>query len=110
MEATIESFSYGQRDATGDIYYSMYLKEYKKVKTQKATVNVATAKSSSTRSTQSTGAISGGKYTIKKGDNLWKIAKQTYGKGSRYLEIYEANKKILKSPSLIYAGQVITIP
>ena len=38
MEATIESFSYGEQDATGDVYYTLYIKEYKKIKTKKATV------------------------------------------------------------------------
>lgn len=29
MEATIESFVWGEQDATGDIYYTCSLKEYK---------------------------------------------------------------------------------
>lgn len=31
-----EYFAYGEKDATGDIYYTLYLKEYKKIKTKKA--------------------------------------------------------------------------
>lgn len=50
-------------------------------------------------------------YTVKSGDSLWSIAKKFLGNGSRYREIYAANKAIIGSnPNLIYAGQVFTIP
>jgi nucleoid-associated protein YgaU len=49
-------------------------------------------------------------YTIQKGDTLEKIAKRFLGKSSRWPEIYEFNKDVLKSPSRIYPGQVIKIP
>ena len=49
-------------------------------------------------------------HTVKKGDNLWKIAEKTLGKGARYTEIFEANKPMLKDPDLIYPGQVLRIP
>lgn len=109
MEATIESFTWGERDATGDIYYTINLKEYKKIKTKKATVTIATVKST-TRETKTPASSSGKTYTVKSGDCLWKIAKQFYGNGSQYTKIYEANKDTIKNPNLIYAGQVLTIP
>lgn len=49
-------------------------------------------------------------YTVQKGDNLSKIAKEFYGKGSRYREIFEANKPMLTDPDRIYPGQVLRIP
>lgn len=52
----------------------------------------------------------GATYTVVKGDCLWNIAKKFYGKGSKYTLIYNANKGIIKNPSLIYPGQVLTIP
>lgn len=49
-------------------------------------------------------------YTVKSGDSLWKIAQATLGKGGRYMEIYNLNKDKIKNPSLIYPGQVLTLP
>lgn len=109
MEATIESFTWGERDATGDIYYTLALKEYKKIKTKKATVTVATVQPT-TRETKTPESSSGKTYTVKSGDCLWNIAKRFYGNGSTYMKIYNANTGVLKNPNLIYVGQVIKIP
>ncbi len=49
-------------------------------------------------------------HTVEKGDNLWKIAEKTLGKGARYTEIFEANKPMLSDPDKIYPGQVLRIP
>lgn len=49
-------------------------------------------------------------YTVKKGDCLWKIAKQFYGNGALYTKIYDANTKAIANPNLIYVGQVFVIP
>jgi nucleoid-associated protein YgaU len=51
-------------------------------------------------------------YTVQKGDNLSKIAEAMYGKGkaNEYHRIFNANKPMLKSPDLIYPGQVLRIP
>ena len=51
-----------------------------------------------------------GRYTVQKGDNLSKIAQLTLGKASRYTEIFEANKSVLKNPDVIQPGQELTIP
>lgn len=50
-------------------------------------------------------------YTVKEGDCLWNIAKNFYGDGSKYTDIFNANTEVITgSPNLIYPGQVITIP
>lgn len=50
-------------------------------------------------------------YVVKPGDSLYKIAKKTYGNGSQYTKIYNANKNTIgKNPNLIYPGQKFIIP
>lgn len=50
------------------------------------------------------------KYTVKKGDCLWAIAKKFYKDGSKYTKIYDANTDKVANPNLIYIGQVLIIP
>ena len=49
-------------------------------------------------------------YTVVSGDTLGKIAKEHYGKASKYPVIFEANKPMLEHPDRIYPGQVLRIP
>jgi nucleoid-associated protein YgaU len=51
-------------------------------------------------------------YTVKKGDNLWKIAEAHYGKGkgTKHTVIFDANRPMLSHPDKIYPGQVLRIP
>lgn len=48
--------------------------------------------------------------TVKSGDTLSKIAKEAYGDANAYMQIFEANKPMLKHPDKIYPGQVLRIP
>jgi hypothetical protein len=48
--------------------------------------------------------------TVQPGDNLWNIARQTYGSGPRYAVIYAANQTDIRDPDLIYPGQVFRLP
>jgi hypothetical protein len=107
MECSIESFIWGERDATRDIYYDLRLKEYKRPKIVAVTKD-PTATTSSARPVKP--ASTGKTYTVKAGDSLWKIAKQMYGNGAQYNKIFEANKDKIKNPNLIYAGQTFKIP
>jgi nucleoid-associated protein YgaU len=47
---------------------------------------------------------------IQPGNNLWRIAQHAYGEGLRYTEIYQANRKQIRDPNLIYPGQVFAVP
>lgn len=49
-------------------------------------------------------------YEVVSGDTLGKIAKHFYGKSSKYMQIFEANKDILTDPNKIQVGQKIRIP
>ena len=40
-------------------------------------------------------------YTVQRGDSLWKIAKEQLGDGTRWGEIYQANRDAIRNPSLI---------
>jgi len=51
------------------------------------------------------------KYTVVKGDNLWKIAVRAYGDGYKWTDVYAANKAIIgTNPGLIYSGTELIIP
>lgn len=50
-------------------------------------------------------------YTVKTNDNLFKIAKNTYGDGCWWPLIYDLNRDTIGSnPNKIFAGQVYNIP
>ena len=49
-------------------------------------------------------------YVVKKGDTLSAIAQKHYGKASKYMAIFEANRPMLKDPDKIYPGQALRIP
>lgn len=52
--------------------------------------------------------ITENKYTVKKGDYLWKIALEAYGDGYAWVKIAKVNK--LKNPNLIHPGNILIIP
>ena len=51
-----------------------------------------------------------GKAIIRRGDNLWTIARRVYGEGIKYTTIYEANTGQIRDPDRIYPGQVFDLP
>ncbi|MEI8068145.1 MAG: LysM peptidoglycan-binding domain-containing protein [Candidatus Shapirobacteria bacterium] len=75
------------------------------------TVSQNTAKTTTGEQTISKGnAIGGGEYTVVKNDNLWKIAVKSYGDGYKWTKIWEANKKMIGNPGVIYVGTKLVIP
>ena len=50
------------------------------------------------------------KVIIRRGDNLWEIARRVYGKGVRFSTIYDINSDQIRDPHWIYPGQVFTLP
>ena len=48
--------------------------------------------------------------SVERGDSLWRISRQVYGRGIRYTEIFEANQDQIRNPDLIYPGQVFVLP
>lgn len=51
-----------------------------------------------------------GLIIVQRGENLWRIARSTYGTGPSYTIIYEANRGRITNPDLIYPGQVFRLP
>lgn len=49
-------------------------------------------------------------HTVVRGETLSEIAKQYYGKASKYPKIFEANRDQLDDPDRIKPGQVLKIP
>ncbi len=47
---------------------------------------------------------------IQPGNNLWQIARRSYGSGILYTLIFEANRNQIADPDLIYPGQIFVMP
>ena len=47
---------------------------------------------------------------VQPGQNLWRIARQSYGQGTRFTIIYMANRDQIRDPNRIYPGQVFAMP
>ncbi len=78
-------------------------------------VHVATLKPTATTASGEGASLSGAMpeletVIIKRGDNLWNIARGTWGKGIRWSTIYQANNDQIRDPDLIYPGQVFLLP
>jgi len=52
----------------------------------------------------------GSLVVVKEGNSLWRIARNTYGSGFRYTQIFEANKEQIRDADLIFPGQVFKLP
>jgi nucleoid-associated protein YgaU len=55
-------------------------------------------------------ALAEGSVVVQPGQNLWQMARRTYGSGVRYTVIYEANRTQIRDPNLIYPGQLFAVP
>lgn len=114
MKVTIESFEWGENDGTGDISYTLSMKEYRTVsipasvlvKEQPAAAG-SDGGTSGRDQPETTGTQS---YTVKSGDSLSAIARKLTG-STNWQTIYEQNKAVIGSnPNIIKPGQVLTIP
>jgi nucleoid-associated protein YgaU len=52
----------------------------------------------------------GATYTVVKGDTLSHIAKEYYGKASKWHAIFDANRDQIDDPDKIFPGQVLKLP
>lgn len=98
----------------GDIYFSLMLKEFKFTKIgKKVDVQKAPVKQPARPPVVNKGTVNkpGGTYTVKKNDNLSKIAFSVYGKASKWRDIFNANKKVIgANPDKIQIGMKLVLP
>lgn len=115
MKVSLEDYTLTEEAENGlDLMVSVRLKQYKAYSTKTVqiitndtqTSNTASAVITNERPAETAPKVI--KYTVKRGDSLWNIAKKYLGDGARYTEIYELNKH--KIGKYIYAGQVLTLP
>jgi nucleoid-associated protein YgaU len=56
------------------------------------------------------GGMPGEFLVVQPGHSLWRIARQTYGAGLRYTDVYAANRAQIANPDLIFPGQIFKLP
>ncbi len=49
-------------------------------------------------------------HTVTADDTLYGLAEKYYGDGDRFIDIYEANRNVLKRPDRLDVGTVLAIP
>ena len=115
VDVYVKDYTENISGAFGDVPYEIKFVEKKDLAISKTTVKTQT--SSTKRPAAKTT-----KYTIKKGDTLWGIAKKFLGSGTKWELIYNANKTIIEQTAKkygksssnhgnwIYPGVTLTIP
>lgn len=90
FSGVIQSFTYSEEDGTGDVSYSLSFLEEKKQQGKRAEKTVKATK-----------------YTCKKGDNFYKVARATTGSTANAAKIAKANK--MKVNAKLKKGQKLVI-
>lgn len=120
MAMLIDDLAFSMREGDEDIYYTISLSEYRILNVP--SVQTTTKVRSNGLLSRPDPAASGGTHTVVSGDTLWGISKQSYGSGSSYLKIYNANSRKIEASAKshgkpgsnngywIYPGDVYTIP
>ena len=116
MEVSVEDYNIVEDARNGlDVDVDVSLKQWRDYGTKTVTVEktesdgqVQTVTTEKERDESS--APTASTHTVREGDTLWALAAKYYGAGDQYNRIYEANTELISNPSLIYPGQVITIP
>lgn len=111
---TIEEMNFVETGGSGDLNYSLSLKEYRIPKLLDLGKNVAKKKKSKAtkkveipKVNRSTKQVKSKTYVVKKGDTLMAIAKRETGSSENYRAI--ANQNNIKNPNIIYPGQKLVI-
>lgn len=100
MNVSIEAFSYGEDDGSGDVTFSISLKEYVVVRystpAKKTTASGKKVKKKAAAKKKKTKNIKTSTYKVKRGDTLWSIAKKKTGSSTNWKKIYKKNKTVIE--------------
>lgn len=98
LAMAIETFEYGEKGGTRDVYYTLELKEYR-------FLNIENAPQGSEPRAVSRSVPR--EYVVQSGDTLWEIARRLTGDGGNFQNIAAKNNII--DPNMIYSGQRLVI-
>lgn len=101
----INRLVYYKNEGDRDIYYTLDFDEYRSLNVPSVKVNTTVKKaivrpapqSPKTKVKQAASSKKQVTYTTKGNDTLWGIAVKYYGNGSKYTQIYNANKNLIES-------------
>jgi len=106
MAMLIDSFEYGERAGSRDVYYTLALREYRFVQIRQVTDPVPTGMSAPRPDPKPAPKT----YQVRPGDSLYMIAKKVYGDGAKWRDLYAANKSTVGvDPNLIKTGQQLVV-
>ena len=52
----------------------------------------------------------GRRHTVQEGETLFTLAQHYYGDGERFVDLYRANRGVVKTPDALEPGTVLEIP
>ncbi|EMJ5875278.1 LysM peptidoglycan-binding domain-containing protein [Clostridioides difficile] len=111
FECIIADFNYREQDYSRDVYFTLSLKEYRRIQISKVSINNDEKLSSEKNVPLTKGFDTKQKtHKVAEGDTLFKIAKKYYGNGDLWEKIYKANEDKIKDPSVIKNGWILIIP
>ena len=106
----LESVEWRERDGTGDVYASIWMREYTDLEAREVAAADPTNSATGNASRPVEGSGSNQSYTIVRGDTLSTICRRYYGKYSATYYNALAKYNGIQNPHLIYPGTTITIP
>lgn len=111
FECIIADFNYREQDYSRDVYFTLSLKEYRRIQISKVNINNDEKLSSEKNIPLTKGFDTKQKtHKVVEGDTLFKIVKKYYGNGDLWQKIYKANEDKIKDPSVIKNGWILIIP
>lgn len=113
QQMKITDFTYGEKDGTGDVYYTVDFVEHRQIIVPKITTDTVIERPNKNTTNVSNTTVQR-TYKVVKGDCLWNIAQKYYGKGSEYPKIQNANiskyPSLKSNPNYIQIGWELIIP